>query len=148
MANETSIKPHLVLIEDNPSDVYLMNLALEESGLVFEMTSFQNGADALLTLCPDAGAEHECFVPDLILLDLNTPGTDGFEVLARIRGNARLADVPVAIITSSASPADKRRASLIGATTYIQKPTELDAFVKRVSGAVKQLLADARPHSS
>ena len=148
MTSGTSATAHLVLIEDNPSDVYLMKFALEESGLVFEMTSFQNGADALLTLCPDTGAEDKCFVPDLILLDLNTPGTDGFEVLARIRGNPSLADVPVAIITSSASPADKHRASLIGATTYIQKPTELDAFVKRVSGAVKQLLADAPSHSS
>jgi len=43
---------HIVLIEDNPSDVYLMNLALAESGLVFEMTNYPSGADALLALCP------------------------------------------------------------------------------------------------
>jgi CheY-like chemotaxis protein len=148
MTNGTSVTPHLVLIEDNPSDVYLMKLALEESGLVFELTSFENGAEALLALCPESGAGNESLVPDLILLDLNTPGIDGFEVLARIRGNARLADVPVAIITSSDSPADKHRAAMIGATTYIQKPTQLDAFFKGVSSAVKQLLADARPRSS
>src|SRR6476620_9083688 len=133
----TKVTPHIVLIEDNPSDIYLMKLALEESGLAFELTSFENGAQALRSLCPEAG---ESLIPDLILLDLNTPGTDGFEVLGSIRGNAQLANVPVAIITSSASPADKHRAAMIGATTYIQKPTELEAFFKRVSSAVKQLL--------
>jgi CheY-like chemotaxis protein len=148
MTSGTSATAHLVLIEDNPSDVYLMKLALQESGLAFELTSFENGAEALLTLCPEAGAANEFFIPDLILLDLNTPGIGGFEVLARIRGNARLADVPVAIITSSDSPDDKHRAAMMGATTYIQKPTELEAFFKHVSGAVKQLLADARPRSS
>ena len=145
MRNEASSRPHIVLIEDNPSDVYLMRLALEESGLVFEMTNFQSGADALLTLIPAAGTEP--LIPDLILLDLNTPRSDGFEVLASIRANASLAGVPVGIVTSSASPADKHRAGLIGATTYIQKPTQLAAFMDGVGSAVKRLLADGQAGS-
>jgi len=136
---------HIVLIDDSPSDVYLMKLALEESGLQFEMTTFQSGAEALLTLCPSAGAASDPLIPDLILLDLNTPCSDGFEVLGRIRGNPGLSHVPVAIITSSASAADQHRAALGGATTYIKKPTQLKAFVDSVSNAVKQLLATAHP---
>jgi len=135
---------HIVLIEDNPSDVYLMNLALAESGLVFEMTNYPNGADALLALCPPAGAPHPPLVPDLILLDLNTPCSDGFEVLARIRGNAVLSHVPVAIFTSSSSTDDKHRAALGGATAYIKKPTQLKAFLDGVGIAVKQLLGETR----
>ena len=120
-----------------------MNLALKESGLEFEMTNFQSGAEALLALCPAAGAAGEPLIPDLILLDLNTPCSDGFEVLNRIRGNSVLSDVPVAIFTSSASPADQDRATLGGATIYIKKPTQLKAFLESVSVAVKQLLAHA-----
>jgi CheY-like chemotaxis protein len=141
MTQEVSTTPLIVLIEDNPSDVYLMRFALEESGLQFEMENFQTGGDALLVLCPGGGATNGHPIPDLILLDLNTPGCDGFDVLARIRGNPGLSRVPVAIITSSASPADRDRAMLAGCTTYLQKPTELDAFIKGVSGTVRELLA-------
>ena len=145
MKNETREKPRIVLIEDNPSDVDLINLALEENGVAFELTNFQSGAEALPILCPDAGATNGPPLPDLIVLDLNTPGPDGFEVLARIKNNADLEKVPVAILTSSESPADKRRAALLGATTYIQKPTQLKAFIDQVGGAVKLLLANSKP---
>jgi two-component system, chemotaxis family, response regulator Rcp1 len=145
MKNDASGKPHIVLIEDNPSDVYLMSLALEENGVAFELTNFQSGAEALPILCPDAVATDRLPLPDLIVLDLNTPGPDGFEVLARIKSNADLEKVPVAILTSSESPADKRRAALLGATTYIQKPTQLKAFIDEVGRAVKLLLANGKP---
>jgi CheY-like chemotaxis protein len=141
MTNEAAIKPLIVLIEDNPSDVYLTRLALEESGLVFEMENFQSGADALVALCPAADVVNERLIPDLILLDLNTPRCDGFEVLAAIRSNPNLSHVPVAVITSSASPADRHRAGLIGSTSYLQKPTELDAFIRGVGSTVRDLLA-------
>lgn len=144
MKNNASGKPHIVLIEDNPSDVYLVGLALEENGLEFELTNFQSGAEALPILCPAVGATDP-LVPDLIVLDLNTPGPDGFEVLARIKSNARLESVPVAILTSSESSADKRRAALLGATAYIRKPTQLKAFLDEIGSAVKILLARAKP---
>ena len=56
-----------------------------------------------------------------------------------------LESVPVAILTSSESPADKRRAALLGATAYIQKPTQLKAFIEEIGSAVKILLAHDRP---
>jgi two-component system, chemotaxis family, response regulator Rcp1 len=145
MGTESGGVLSIVLIEDNPSDVYLMTLALEESGLKFELTNFQSGADALLSLCPGAGALSVSAVPDLILLDLNTPRSDGFEVLTRIRGDVRLAFVPVAIVTSSSSPADQRRAESLGATTYIKKPTQLTAFIDDVGNAVRRVVATTRP---
>jgi CheY-like chemotaxis protein len=104
MTNDASGKPRIVLIEDNPSDVFLMSLALEENGVEFELTNFQSGAEALPILCPDAGATDHLPLPDLIVLDLNTPGPDGFQVLARIKSNADLDTVPVAILTSSNPP--------------------------------------------
>ena len=147
MSDATPAKPRIALIEDNPSDVFLIKLALERNAVAFEMTNFQCGSDALLALCPAAGADGVPPVPDLILLDLNTPRSDGFEVLAAIRGDARICDVPVAVITSSASPADKQRAARYGATEYVQKPTELNAFIEAMGGAVKRMLAARRPAS-
>jgi CheY-like chemotaxis protein len=134
----------IVLIEDNPSDVFLMNLAIEETGLEFRMIGFPTGADALNSLCPATAGTKPLAVPDLILLDLNTPRTDGFEVLTRIRRDARLSHVPVAIVTSSSSPADRSRAEQLGATTYLQKATELVAFLGNIGSAVKELLGAAR----
>ncbi len=144
MSDDRPAKPHIVLIEDNPSDVFLTKLALDRSGVPYKMTNFRNGADALLALCPGGDSSAVPLVPDLILLDLNTPRSDGFEVLAKIRSDARLSLVPVAVITSSASPADKHRAAGNGATAYIQKPTELNAFIEAVGGAVRRILADGK----
>lgn len=147
MTNGASENPRIVLIEDNPSDVYLLSLALEESGVAFELTNFQSGAEALLILCPAVEAADQS-LPDLILLDLNTPGPDGFEVLAKIKSTTRLTRVPVAIITSSESPADKNRAELLGAAKYIQKPTQLNSFIGEVGGAVKMLLAQGKTRTA
>ena len=147
MTGEAPARPLIALIEDNPSDVYLIKLAIASSGLEVETTNFPTGADAVTALCPGVGAPGIPLVPDLILLDLNTPRCDGFKVLAALRGEARLSHVPVAIVTSSASPADRRRAAEYGATEYIQKPIELNAFIEEVGGAVKRMLATGRPPS-
>lgn len=145
MGNQSAVL-NIVLIEDNPSDVYLMQLALEENGLNFELTNYQSGVDALRALCPSSpGSRSTASVPDIILLDLNTPRSDGFEVLASIRADRRLAHVPVAIVTSSASPADQRRAFQLGADTYIQKPTQLNAFIDKVGAEIKRIIGLAHP---
>jgi CheY-like chemotaxis protein len=91
---------HIVLIEDNPADVLLVEKALE-ANVTYEMTQFNNGVDALQVLCAPAETAANTFVPDAILLDLNTPKSDGFNVLVRLKNTPHLAEVPVAIITSS-----------------------------------------------
>jgi two-component system, chemotaxis family, response regulator Rcp1 len=80
----------IVLIEDNPADVLLVELALEENGITHEMTKFKNGVEALRALCPPEGTETSAFVPDVILLDLNTPKSDGFQVLIKLKQSPRL----------------------------------------------------------
>ena len=76
---------HIVLIEDNPADVLLVEKALEANGVTYEMTQFNNGVDALEVLCAPAETAANAFVPDAILLDLNTPKSDGFHVLVRLK---------------------------------------------------------------
>ena len=134
----------VVLIEDNPADVFLVQLALKENDVPCKITMFNNGEEALSVLCPPEGAEPNTFVPDAILLDLNTPKSDGFSVLIRLREAPRLAHVPIAIITSSQATSDKDRISRLGAIRYIQKPSQLEAFLSTVGQAVKEMLGAKR----
>jgi len=138
------MKPaQIVLIEDNPADVYLVELALEEYGVTYEMTRFKSGEEALRALCSSEATEKSAFVPDAILLDLNTPKSDGFEVLIQLKQVPRFARVPIAIITSSQAPSDKHRTSIQG-TRYIQKPAQLKEFLTTVGQAVKEMIEEGR----
>jgi CheY-like chemotaxis protein len=130
----------IVLIEDNSADVLLVEMALQQQSIPYEMTRYKDGQEALLSLCPDDGTTRSAFHPDAILLDLNTPKSDGFTVLARLRQNPYLADVPMAIITSSQAPNDKHRAKLLGAIRFIEKPSQLEEFLATVGLAVKEML--------
>lgn len=126
----------IVLVEDNPGDVLLFEMALKENGIPFELTHFDNGAEALRRLsAPEAAA----FVPDAILLDLNTPRSDGFQVLIKLTQSPRLSHVPIAILTSSKANSDKHRASL-QSVRFIQKPAHLEEFLATVGGAVREML--------
>lgn len=135
----------IVLIEDNPADVYLVEMALKESGILYEMTRFNNGEEAVESLCAPEGPATKRLLPDAILLDLNTPKSDGFEVLEKLRQAPHLAGVPIAIVTSSQASSDKHRAALIGHTRYIEKPSHLEEFLTTVGQAVKDMLSRNSP---
>ena len=76
---------HITLVEDNPGDVLLVRKALQERGIAFELTCFDDGEEALKSL-----SRQERDEPDIILLDLNLPKTEGVEVLRRIRSIPKL----------------------------------------------------------
>lgn len=130
--------PHIVLIEDNPADVELVRLAVREAGVSCEITLYPNGGEALKALT----APSLSFQPSAILLDLNTPRTDGFEVHLKLRQLPRLSQVPIAILTSSRARADKHRAALQGAR-YVEKPSQLQDFLTTVGDLIKELLPAA-----
>jgi CheY-like chemotaxis protein len=125
----------IVLIEDDPNDVYLVERTLAESGLRYELTRYPDGDEALAAL--DAEDHRR---PDLFLLDLNLPKTDGISVLKAIRQRPRLVGIPVGILTSSESRSDRHRVELIGADRYIHKPVLLDDFMREVGDAIRGLL--------
>jgi CheY-like chemotaxis protein len=126
---------HITLVEDNPADVLLVRKALQEKGIAFELTCFEDGEEAVRTL-----SLPECDEPDIILLDLHLPMTEGVEVLRKIRSIPGLVGVPVAILSSSASPADIHRSKLLGVARYISKPIALDDFLREVGRAVEEML--------
>jgi CheY-like chemotaxis protein len=75
-------------------------------------------------------ADEAASCPKLMLLDLNLPRADGFEVLERVRSSKRCSQIPVIIMTSSAAPADRDKSTALGASAYFQKPSQYEAFLK------------------
>jgi CheY-like chemotaxis protein len=131
------MKPaRIVLVEDNPGDVLLFEMALKENGIPCELTLFHNGTEALRAL---SALEGTALVPDAILLDLNTPRSDGFQVLIQITQSPRLSHVPIAILTSSKASSDKHRA-VLQSVRFIQKPSHLEEFLATVGAAIKEML--------
>jgi two-component system, chemotaxis family, response regulator Rcp1 len=118
----------ILLAEDNPADVYLIEEALREHGVAFEMTVAEDGEEALAIL-GDTAREL-----DVVLLDLNMPKRGGSEVLAKLQGRK----TPIIILTSSDSPADKTQALSLGATHFIRKPTGLDEFLA-IGATIKEV---------
>ncbi len=126
----------ILLGEDNPEDVYLIQLAMAEHGIASDLQVASHGAEMLQVLT--ARMEHGP-APDLIILDLNLPRHDGIEILTYIRQRELLAHVPVVILTSSDSPNDTRAAARLGANEYIRKPSSLSEFMA-IGGIFRALL--------
>jgi two-component system, chemotaxis family, response regulator Rcp1 len=121
----------ILLAEDNPADVYLIEEALREHKVNFNITVAEDGEAAMTML------ERGQVQPDIVLLDLNMPKRSGGEVLDRLRKESGK-DIPVIIHTSSDSPTDREEAFRLGATRYIRKPTGLDEFLQ-IGAVIKEL---------
>jgi CheY-like chemotaxis protein len=124
----------IFIIDDNPTDIELATIALEATGRDISVRSATDGKSALAMLRNVLG------VPALILLDLKMPGMSGIEVLYEIRADARLRNLPVVVVTSSALESDKTDAIAAGASDYIQKPLALDQFSKDLDSILRRLL--------
>lgn len=119
----------IFLAEDNPADVYLLKEALGSSvSNPVDVVVAQDGEEAL-DFVHGRGRFESVAPPDLIVLDLNLPKSDGSDVLRCIRESDRLGRIPVVILTSSDSPRDRATAERLGASCYITKPSDLDAFL-------------------
>jgi len=132
----------LLLVEDNPSDVWLMKEALRLAKIPVELTLVKDGLEAsrYLHQVESDGADG----PDLILLDLNLPRRNGREVLADIKGSEVLRAIPVVILSSSDSDEDRRQAYRLKAEGFMTKPTGLPEYVEMVKGMEKFGLAMRR----
>jgi CheY-like chemotaxis protein len=128
-------KKYIIVIEDSEADASVIQEALDMWSLDCEVKRFRDGADAIPTLL-----DERTPVPDVILLDLNMPRSDGLDILRKIRNTPRLTYTPVGILTGSRASSDKLRASIIGATRYINKPMSYEEYVLSVRQAVQDML--------
>jgi CheY-like chemotaxis protein len=129
--NDTQREPLILLIEDNPGDVLLIEEALQEIGSSLSLQSVRDGEAALAFLHRRA-PYHTEESPTLVLLDLNLPRMNGLEVLRCIREDERLHTLPVIILTTSEAPEDVERAYALQANAYVTKPANLDALFHMV----------------
>jgi two-component system, chemotaxis family, response regulator Rcp1 len=132
----------ILLVEDNDADVYLFRKALAAADFKFEITLAQDGAEALAFVRGE-GKYSARSVPDLVVLDLNLPKDGGVQVLRAIRERETFSNVPVAVVSSSASPQDRDETDKLGIDRYVRKPADLEEFLK-VGQIFKELLF---PHS-
>lgn len=117
----------ILLVEDNPGDVLLVQEMLKRSRFPVSVGVARNGEEALVYLRrkePFASVKD----PDLVLLDLNLPRIDGQEVLAEIRKEPTFRNLPVLILTSSRNDQDIQKAYQSQANFYLVKPMDLSEF--------------------
>jgi two-component system, chemotaxis family, response regulator Rcp1 len=136
---------HILLVEDNAADVYLFEKALENAQLRFELTVIRDGAEALAFVRRE-GQYANSAAPDLAVLDLNLPKNGGLQVLRAIRESNDLARMPVAVVSSSASPQDLAKTHSLGVERHFTKPPDLEAFLQ-IGQIFKDMLLAHKPHS-
>lgn len=132
----------ILLVEDNPDDLALAEVAFAELGLTHQLVVARDGQQAIEYVL---GATDPREYPDLVLLDLKLGAVDGFEVLARIRADARRSGVPVVVLTSSIEEADVAQSYRLGANSYVRKPTNFDEFVPTLGAVVRYWLELNQP---
>jgi CheY-like chemotaxis protein len=112
-----------LLVDDNDDDIRILQEALGDAKLINMVGVVRNGEEALAYL----RREHiykDVSAPDLILLDINMPKKNGFEVLLEIKASPVLRHIPVIIYTTSQRDEDILRAYVAGACSYIPKPAD------------------------
>jgi CheY-like chemotaxis protein len=119
---------NVLYIEDNPDNMMLVKRALESRG--YTLLEAQNGLDGVSV------AEHNDV--DLILLDINLPDIDGYEVARRVRASSKhaLAYVPIIAITANALKGDAEKALSAGCDVYMSKPINIRELWARVEAFV------------
>jgi two-component system cell cycle response regulator DivK len=118
----------ILYIEDNPDNMLLVQRALESRG--YKLLKAMNGVDGIST------AEESMI--DLILLDINLPDIDGYEVAQRLRksSKAELAYIPIIAVTANALKGDAERALEAGCDVYMSKPINIRELWARIEAYV------------
>lgn len=129
----------MLLVEDNPTDVFVIKEAIERCGLNLSLHVVSNGQEALLYL-QDLAVSEKPSCPALVLLDLNLPKIGGIEVLRHIRSSSPCRRTPVIVVTSSTAETDRAAVRRLGAEVYFQKPTSLSAYME-LTEVVKRVLS-------
>lgn len=124
----------ILLVEDSPEDYEATLRAFRRAGLknpIYRCTDGEEALDFLYRRGEYADPEASPR-PGVILLDLNLPGTDGRQVLGEIKEAEQLKDIPVVVLTTSTDERDINSCYRAGANSYIQKPVDVDGFVKAI----------------
>ncbi|MFW9972199.1 MAG: response regulator [Candidatus Odinarchaeota archaeon] len=126
------IKVKILLVEDNAADIRLTKEVLQKGGIVSTVDIIRDGVEAINFL-RKKGKYSNASTPNLILLDLNLPKRNGFEVLEEIKQDEELKRIPVVILTISDSNEDLIKAYNLHANCYVIKPLEMKEFYRIIN---------------
>ncbi len=112
----------ILVVEDNDQNLYLVTYILERRG--YRIEGARDGREAIIRAADSP--------PDLILLDIQLPGMDGYEVARRLRALPGLGKTPIVAVTSYAMAGDREKALAAGCDGYIEKPINPDTFVEQM----------------
>src|SRR5258705_5699113 len=119
----------VLLVEDDPGDVLMTREAFEQHKVANHLHVVTDGVEATKFL-----GRQEAYAdaprPGLILLDLNLPRKDGREVLADVKADPELCDIPIVVLTTSAADEDILRSYQLHANAYVTKPVDFNRFVE------------------
>jgi DNA-binding response OmpR family regulator len=124
------MKPSVLLVDDEPNIVLSLEFLMKQAG--YDVRIARDGDAAL-----EAVGDRK---PDLILLDVMTPGRDGYEVCQTIRANPAWRDIKIVMLTAKSREVEREKGLALGADDYITKPFSTRDLVDRV----KRLLTDER----
>jgi len=133
----TAARLSVLLAEDNFPDALLVREAIRTQGLPLDVHLVPDG-QAAIEFIERAEQNPQAPRPDFLLLDLNLPKRDGFEVLRRLRASPKFQNTPVLVITSSDSPQDLKQSEEFGAR-YFRKTPSYEEFLK-LGGVLRRLL--------
>jgi two-component system, cell cycle response regulator DivK len=119
----TLMSARILIVDDNPLNLALASCILESVGYVVEGAVDADDVQKLLMQT----------TPDLILMDIWLPGTDGLTLTRQLKADARLKNIPVVALTASAMQEDEQKALLAGCVGYITKPFNIDQFSQQVA---------------
>ncbi|WP_055442584.1 response regulator [Lacinutrix himadriensis] len=121
------MKPTILIIEDNEQNMYMLSYLLTNSN--YDVLKAYNGVDGL-------NLAHEKH-PEIILIDIQLPDMDGYEICNNLRHNGLPKTTVIIAVTSYAMGGDKEKAIEAGANGYIEKPINPDTFVKQMEAIFK-----------
>lgn len=120
--SEFSYKGDILVVDDKPENLLLLSVALTKKG--YEVRKVVNGNLALLAA--------QAAPPDIILLDINMPEMNGYQVCRELKSSPKTQDIPIIFITASDEPFDKVKAFELGGNDYITKPFQIEEVGARI----------------
>lgn len=120
----------ILLVEDDPQDVELIQLALDRFNFVNQIEVAEDGEQALMYLHGGSGSPPMHPLPRLVLLDLKLPKVSGLQVLAAIRHHPQTQSLIVVVMTSSGESQDLSECYRLGVNSYIVKPLDFQQFTE------------------
>jgi len=117
----------LLCIEDNEDNLYMLQLRFDVLGR-YEVLSARNGAAAIAMVTSER--------PDLILMDLDLPGIDGWEATRRLKADPATRDIPIIALSAYAMAGDREKALATGCNDFDSKPIEFDRLLAKIEQAL------------